>query len=245
MKGHTVKTLQWPGAGRLRPMALMLGVVGATAAGLLFTAAAAQAVTGSGPGQLALNPASGATTLTPTWSTTTACPAAFQTSAELYELNTDGSIGSIISPTLANVTAPFSGTLLGPVGKLISLATNVKNGGTSKWVVGCFAGRAGTGNRTYVQSDNVTISADGKSYTSSTPSFSGTTSSAQSTPWGLIVLVVVILVGGGGGGWLAWRWRRGRRDAALLAAAAQARAVIEQRMPGKPANPAAKRQGQG
>jgi hypothetical protein len=225
----------------------MLGVVGATAAGLLFTAAA-QAVTGTQPGNLSLNPASGATTLTPTWSTTTACPAGYQTSAELFELNTDGSIGSIISPTLANVTAPFSGTLLGPVGKLLSLATNVKNGEMSKWVVGCFAGRGGTGKTTYVQSDNVTLSADGKSYTSSTHSTAGTTSttsSAQSAPWGLIVLVVVILVGGGAGGWLAWRWRRGRRDAALLAAAAQAREVIEQRMPGKPANPAAKRQGQG
>jgi len=59
------------------------------------------------------------------------------------------------------------------------------------------------------------------------------------------VLVAVIVVGGGVGGWLAWRWRRGRRDATLLAAAAQAREVIEQRMPRKPADPAAKRQGPG
>jgi hypothetical protein len=248
MKGPTVKTLQWRGTGRLRRTVLMLAVAGAAAGGLLFTAAAAQAVTGTGPGQLALNPASGATTLTPTWSTTTACPVGYQTSAVLYELNTNGSIGSSISPTVSNVTSPFSGTLLGPVGKLISLGTNVKNGGTSQWVVACSTGRGGTGKTTYVQSEKVTLSADGKSYTSSAPSTSGTssgTSSGQSTPWALIGLVLVILVVVGVGGWLAWRWRRRRVDAALLAEAAQAREVIEQRMPRKPANPAAKRQGQG
>jgi hypothetical protein len=248
MKGPTVTTLKWPGTGRLRGLVLMLAVAGATAGGLLFTAAAAQAVTGTGPGQLVLHPASGATILTPTWSTTTACPVGYQASAVLYALNTNGSIGSSISPTVANVTSPFSGTLLGPVGKLLSLGTNVRNSGTSQWVVACSTGRGGLGKTTYVQSDRITLSADGKSYTSSPPSTSrtsGTTNSAQSTPWALIVLVLVIVVGGGLGGWLAWRWRRGRRDVALLAAAAQAREVIEHRMPRKPADPAAKRQGQG
>ena len=245
MKGPTVKTLQWRGTGRLRRTVLILAVAGAAAGGLLFTAAAAQAVTGTGPGQLALNPASGATTLTPTWSTTTACPVGYQTSAVLYELNTNGSIGSSISPTVSNVTSPFSGTLLGPVGKLFSLGTNVKNGGTSQWVVACSTGRGGTGKTTYVQSEKVTLSADGKSYTSSAPGTSGGTNSAQSTPWALIVLVLVIVVGGGVGVWLAWRWRRRRADAALLAEAAQARELIEQRMPRKTAKPAAKRQGQG
>ena len=248
VKTLTVKTLKWPGIGRLSRAMLMLAVAGATAGGMLFTAAAAQAVTGTGPGQLVLHPASGATTLMPTWSTTTACPVGYQTSAVLYALNTNGSIGSSISSTVSNVTSPFSGTLLGPVGKLLSLGTNVRNGGTSQWVVGCSAGRGGTGQTTYVQSDDVTLSADGKSYTSSTPSTSGTSSttrSAQSVPWALIGLVLVILVGGSVGGWLAWRWRRRRVDAALLAAADQAREVIEQRMPRKPANPAAKRQGPG
>jgi hypothetical protein len=246
MKGPTVKTLKWPGIGRLSRAVLMLGVACATAGGLLFTAAAAQAVTGSGPGQLALNPASGATSLTPTWSTTTPCPAGFNTSAVLYVLTPAGAVASSISPTVSNVTAPFSGTLLGAVGQLMGpmSGANVPKGGTTEWVVACSAGRGGTGKRTYVQSGKVTLSADGKSYTSS-PSASGSTSSAQSAPWALIVLVLVIVVGGGGGGWLAWRWLRSRRDAALLAAAAQAREVIEQRMPRKPADPAAKRQGQG
>src|SRR5262249_61977093 len=101
LKGPTFK---WPSTGRLRRTVLMLGVVGATTGGLLFSAAAAQAVTGSGPGQLALNPPSGATTLTPTWSTTTACPTGFQVSAVLFALNTDGTVGSSVSPTVSSVT---------------------------------------------------------------------------------------------------------------------------------------------
>jgi hypothetical protein len=165
MKGPTFK---WPSTGRLRRTVLMLGVVGATTGGLLFSAAAAQAVTGSGPGQLALNPASGATTLTPTWSTTTGCPAGNQTSATLFALNTDGSIGSAISPTVNAPTAPFNGTLLGTIGSLISLGTNVTAGGTSQFVVGCFAGTGGTGAVTYVQSIFVHLDATGANYTSNT-----------------------------------------------------------------------------
>jgi hypothetical protein len=149
----------------------MLGVVGATTGGLLFSAAAAQAVTGSGPGQLALNPASGATTLTPTWSTTTACPAGNNTSAVLFALNTDGTVGSSISPTVSTVTAPFSGTLLGTIGSLISLGTNVTAGGTSQLVVECFNGPGGTetppGTPAFVQSIFLTLDATGANYTTS------------------------------------------------------------------------------
>jgi hypothetical protein len=163
----------------------MLGLTGATAGGLLFTAAAAQAVTGSGPGQLVLNPASGATSLTPTWSTTTACPSGFQTSAVLFALNSDGSVGSSISPTVAAPTAPFSGTLLGNIGSLISLGTNVTAGGTSQFVVGCFAGAGGTGAESLVQSTFVTLSANGTSYTSSATAPAGpvpTTTTLTASP---------------------------------------------------------------
>jgi len=164
MKGPTFK---WPSTGRLRRTVLGLGVVGVAVGGMLVSATAALAVTGSGPGQLALNPPSGATTLTPTWSTTTACPAGNQTSATLFALNTDGSIGSAISPTVNAPTAPFSGTLLGTIGSLISLGTNVTAGGTSQFVVGCFAGPAGTGAVTYVQSIFVKLDATGANYTTS------------------------------------------------------------------------------
>src|SRR5215469_1776606 len=118
------------------------------------------------PPHLTLNPASGAATLTPTWSSS-ACPTGFQTSAVLFELNTDGAIGSAISPTVSNVTAPFTGTLDGPVKPLITLGSDVQPGGTSTWVVGCFAGLGGTGAQKLVQQVSVHLSADGLSYTSS------------------------------------------------------------------------------
>lgn len=164
MKGPTLK---WQSTGRLRRTVLMLGLTAATAGGALLTAAAAQAVTGSEPGNLSLNPASGSSSLTPTWSTTDGCPAGFQTSAVLFVLNSDGSIGSSASPTVAAPTAAFSGTLLASVANSISLGTDVGPGGTDQWVVGCFAGPGGTGNVEYVQSVFVTLSADGSSYTTS------------------------------------------------------------------------------
>lgn len=116
------------------------------------------------PQYLTLDPAGGAATLTPAWSTS-GCPSGYQGSAVLFELNTDGSIASSISGTVYSVTAPFSGMLDGPVGQLITLGSDVRAGGTSTWVVGCFAGIAGTGARQLVQSTDVHLSADGSSFT--------------------------------------------------------------------------------
>src|SRR5215469_985679 len=166
MKGPTLK---WPSTRRLRRTVLMLAVVGATTGGLLVGATAAQAVTGSGPGQLALNPAQGATTLTPTWSTTTACPTGFQGSAVLAVLTPAGAFASFISPTVASVTAPFSGTLQANVATIMGATSgaNVPNGGTNQWVVECFSGAGGTGNGTFVQSTFVTLDATGANYTTS------------------------------------------------------------------------------
>src|SRR5215469_10272257 len=181
MKGPTLK---WPSTRRLRRTVLMLAVVGATTGGLLVGATAAQAVTGSGPGQLALNPAQGATTLTPTWSTTTACPAGFQTSAVLAVLTPAGAFASFISPTVANVTAPFSGTLQANVATIMGplSGANVPNGGTTEWVVECFTGRGGTGNGTFVQAEWVTLSANGSAYTTSSTPPTSPTSTRTSTP---------------------------------------------------------------
>jgi Bacterial Ig-like domain (group 3) len=162
MKGPKLK---WPSTGRLSRTVLMLSLAGATAGATLLTAAVAQAGTGSEPGHLSLNPASGATTLTPTWSTTDGCPAGFQTSAVLAALNSDGSFGSYISPTVANPTSAFSGTLQGDIANLISLSTNVTNGGTSEFAVYCFSGPGGTGSSEPVQSTFVTLSANGSQYT--------------------------------------------------------------------------------
>jgi hypothetical protein len=83
----------------------------------------------------------------------------------LYELNTDGSIGSIISPVIPNVTAPFRGTVLVQVRKLFSLGTNIQPGGTSKWEVSCSAGIGGTGAQKILAWIYVNLSANGSSYT--------------------------------------------------------------------------------
>jgi len=84
----------------------------------------------------------------------------------LVELDTDGSVGSRISATIGSVTASFNGTLDGPVGQLITLGSDVQAGGTSTWVVGCFAGIGGTGAEKLAQSISVQLSADGSSYSS-------------------------------------------------------------------------------
>src|SRR5215472_15385409 len=167
---------------------VLLGVLGLTAGGLLFAAAAAQAVTGSGPGQLAPNPPSGATSMTPTWSTTTACPTGSNTSAVLAVLTPAGAFASFISPTVANVTAPFSGTLQADVATIMGplSGADVPNGGTTEWVVECFTGRGGTGTGTFVQAEWVTLSANGSAYTTSnTPPTSPTpTGTPSPTPTG-------------------------------------------------------------
>jgi hypothetical protein len=138
------------------------------------TPTSAPASSGGGkPAGLALTPASGATTATPTWATTKGCPSSYQGSAQLFELNTDGTVGSIISPTVPNVASPFGGTLLATVGRAISLGSDVTPGGTIRWVVACAAGPGGTEAKTYLDSIYVTLSADGSSYTSSASPPSG------------------------------------------------------------------------
>ena len=202
-------------------MALLLVMAGATAgAAALLTPATAEASVGSQPGTLTLRPSGGAVTRTPTWSTSTACPVGFQTSAVLYVLNTNGSIGSVASPTVASPTAPFSGTMLATVGQSLALGTNVKPGQHDEWVVGCFTGIGGTGRKTWVQSIVVTLSANGRSYTSSrgTGGVGGGTGQSQSVPWVLIGLMIVVAAGGVGS-WQAWQRRRRRLDDQVIAAA--------------------------
>jgi hypothetical protein len=161
---------------------VLLGALGLTAGAGLLTATAALAVTETQPGNLIFHPPSGATTLTPTWSTTDGCPSGFQVSAVLYAMNADGSIGSSASPTVANVTSAFSGSLLGTIGKIISLGTNVRSGGTSEFVVACSTGPGGTGNKTYVQAEWVTLSANGSTYTTSSRPQTSPTGASTPTP---------------------------------------------------------------
>jgi len=129
---------------------------------------------GTQPGDLQLNPATGSLTATPTWSTTTPCPAGFQSVAELVEaaessFNTTSVVANI-SPAVASITSPFSGTLDFPIGTLLSNAgIDASNPGTAEFLVGCWTGPGGAGNVEYVQSILVSVAAGATTYTTSTP----------------------------------------------------------------------------
>jgi len=126
---------------------------------------------GSQPGKLIIKPASGSTSLSPTWSTTDACPVGYQTSAQLYA-TVHGSSGLFqwISGTLNPGNTPIPAgqqlQLLASVAE-VQQVTKTPNGQTDKWVVRCAALNSGMGDRQYVQSALIHISADGKTYTTS------------------------------------------------------------------------------
>jgi hypothetical protein len=159
------------------------GAVGGTGAGSAAAhnsygpGHAAQAYTtvgqvGSEPGKLVLKPASGSTSISPTWSTEDACPAGYQTSAQL-DATVYGSATNFqwISGTVNPGNSPI------PPGQQLQFASSVAeiqsvthtpNGQTDKWVVRCAALPGGLGDRQFVQYLILHISADGKTYTTST-----------------------------------------------------------------------------
>jgi hypothetical protein len=158
----------------LKRSAVLAGMVGAAMLSVLLVPGTANANVsnpphGSQPGNLTLNPTSGARTLSPTWSTTTGCPAGFQTNATL-EVITDSTTSpdqQISDPVTANIaTGPMSGTLTGgatmndifaiPLGPL---------GETFEFVIDCHA--TGGVHGQYVQSTFVTFNSDGTTWTSS------------------------------------------------------------------------------
>src|SRR5215469_4591121 len=88
---------------------LFLGAIGMVAAAAVMTAGPALADVGSEPGNLKFSPASGATTLQPTWSTTDGCPVGYQGSAEVSIFDASGVLLSRISTVAYNVIHPFGG----------------------------------------------------------------------------------------------------------------------------------------
>jgi hypothetical protein len=123
------------------------------------TASSAQdASTSTDPaGGVALHPASGSVNSTPTWSTSTACPAGYQGSAVFRAVRPDGTTYSISGAT-DTVTTPFHGTLLGNVAEIASLLNSVPNGTKQKYVVVCFSGPSLTGKEHQEMSMFVTYS---------------------------------------------------------------------------------------
>jgi hypothetical protein len=189
-RGHSVpgsdgdegQPMNWMGlrsAGRRRPTRPALPAVAAAAAAAVLLGACSSASGGTtsggstgagstGAGALQLNPPSGRVSLTPTWSTTAACPAGYQGSGILRIVEPNGSTFSL-SPVVDDVTVPFKGTMLDPLG-LIQDVASVPNGGTAELVVLCFSGPALTGKLQREMDTYATFSANGFNYTtSSTP----------------------------------------------------------------------------
>lgn len=126
---------------------------------------------GSEPGKLILKPASGSTSVSPTWYTTDACPAGYQTSAQLdaamYGSTTDFQwISGTYNPGNSPIPPGQHLQLNSSVAE-IQQVTNTPDGKTDMWVLRCAALNSGLGNREFAQYVLVHISADGKTYTTS------------------------------------------------------------------------------
>jgi hypothetical protein len=142
----------------------------------------AQAALGTDPGGVALSPASGAVSGTPTWSTNTACPSGFRGSAVFRAVKPDGTTFSISAAT-NEVTAPFHGTLQGPISEIKSVA-GVANGGSQEFVVVCFSGDSLTGTSHPDMDTFITYSANGTSYTTSSVAPTSTAGAPSSSSSG-------------------------------------------------------------
>ncbi len=144
-------------------------LVGAVAIGVgvaLSSACSSGPAQGSGTATVELNPASGPTSSTPTWSTTVACPNGFQQSATFKEIHADGTTTNFIAPIVNGTARPFSGTLQASMAQIQGVG-GIPNGSTQKWFVTCFSGQSGTGNAQVEMVIYITYSADGSTYTSS------------------------------------------------------------------------------
>ena len=153
--------------GLVAAAVMLLGACGSTPASSGSNGA------GSGSATVALNPASGRVSLTPTWSTTTSCKTGYQGSAVFRIVQPSGQTFSI-SPATNIVTAPFSGTMLDPIGFIQNVA-NVPNGGTAELIVICFSGDSLTGTPDREMHTFISFSANGFNYATSSTAPAGFT----------------------------------------------------------------------
>src|SRR5690242_16202 len=93
---------------KLRRVSVLAGLAGVAVATAFAFAAPAQAGTGTEPGNVSFNPASGGPNDLPVFTTTDACPAPFNDGAALAVLAADGSIISAVSDANPDVKTPFS-----------------------------------------------------------------------------------------------------------------------------------------
>jgi hypothetical protein len=163
----------------LKRKAVLAGLIGVAAFGAAMLApTAAQAnvpnpPTGSQPGNLQAVPDHGASTLVPTFQTTTACPAGFQATANLTAWDDAGIQQNLSAGVPSTLTgSPFSVVPSASMADILSVLSpegsgaGVGNGGgeTFEFVIQCNASLTSFEN---VQSTFVTFSADTLSWTSS------------------------------------------------------------------------------
>jgi hypothetical protein len=176
MKGIPIK-LKPTNVRLLGRKALLLGAATAIVAGMAtLTASNAFAALGTGPG-VTLNPATGATTLTPAWSTNVGCPTGDNGSGVLAGVGPDGSTLTFLSGFSNAVTGPITNgpALLANMANLQSVV-GTANGGTMEAVLLCFPGASGTGSSGTPTVDTfVTFSANGSTFSTGTPATATTT----------------------------------------------------------------------
>ena len=147
----------------------LAGVV-AIGVGITLTSACASSGSQSGNAQgqgtaaVQLVPATGTTSSTPTWKTSTACPKGFQGSATFKEVHADGTSTNLIAPIVNGTASAFSGTLQASVA-LIKTAGSIPDGGTQKLFITCYSAQSGTGGTHTGMAMYITYSSDGNSYT--------------------------------------------------------------------------------
>jgi hypothetical protein len=170
MKGIPTK-LKPTNVRSLGRKALLLGAATAIVAGTAtLTASNAFAALGTGPG-VTLSPASGATSLTPSWSTNVGCPSGDNGSGVLAGVGPDGSTLTFLSGFSNAVTGPITNgpALLANMAGLQSVV-GTANGGTMEAVLLCFPGASGTGSSGTPTVDTfITFDATGANYTTGTP----------------------------------------------------------------------------
>ena len=163
----------------LKRKTVLAGLVGVAAVGAAMLApTAAQAnvpnpPSGTEHGNLQLVPDHGASSLTPTFQTTDACPAGFQSTANLTAFD-DAGIQQTLSDAIpvTETGAPFSGVPQASMGDILSVlspagsgaGTGDGGGETFEFVIQCSASVTSFVN---VQDTFVTFSPDGSSWTSS------------------------------------------------------------------------------
>ena len=176
-------------SSRNRRSRVALAVVGVTVGGLWLGiyvgegARAGAAAMGTNPGAVKLDPASGSTSTTPTWSTTVGCPSGFQGSATFKEVHADGTSTNLISSIVNGTASPFSGKLQVSVA-LIKTAGHIPNGGSQELFVTCYSAQSGTGNTQNDMNIYINYSADGRTYTTSTSPTTNPGSSSSPTSGG-------------------------------------------------------------